>query len=262
MVRQFGYSGYEDGVLERISGLAQVAQADRQKLQKQFEQTNRLTLSAAADMLKYQSAAADMLKRFEQNGRALRQVYEAGLIRGALDFKGLEIQPQLFKEPLKLSLLLGLQPSPRLRSDTENSRKSPSSTPRLNPVVTTVLRQTPNLPQQKTTQSYSPTVKNKPTFRSHAKEQKRVLIAIYRRLEGGQEEFIKWQPSAWFGKDVISQSDRAKWSNTLRSLVEKGLIKLHDPDDRRFRHNRGNAKICILLTSEGYQTVKQLMQND
>jgi len=242
MVEQFGYLGCGANLLERIT---RVTQAGPDNIREKFEPSNRV------------------VKIIEQPSRTVQQALEIKGLINSPALKGFKVHYCSLDKLLKFSRLSSkLQLLPRLESNLKNFRTSPLSKPRQNQVNPPALRQAPTLPQKELAQGCLPTVKRKPTFRSHAKEQKRVLIAIYGHLKTSQEQFIEWQPSAWFGEGDISSSDRAKWSNTLRSIINKGLVKLHVSNNRKLTQNRGNAKVCISLTPEGYQTAKQLMQND
>lgn len=295
MVHPFSYSSYKvNDLFEEVSRAAQVAQGNLQKQVEQvsraaqvgniqnlseqvsktvqafgqlgFEQNKALQATRAATVKSIEQFSKPVLKDLEQSRlEELCKRFQTPELRGLRDglgLKRLEIQFRLLEEGLQPTRSLPkIQLTPRLRSEPEPLKKSLSSKPRLNSTNPIASSQAPSLPQQAVSQE-SQTVQKKSTFRANATLQRSVLIAIYKHLQGSQEQFIKWQPSNWFGKGVISRSDRVNWNNALNALSKKGLVQLCSPNARKSTHNRGNAGTFISLTLEGYQQAKWLIQND
>jgi hypothetical protein len=101
----------------------------------------------------------------------------------------------------------------------------------------------------------------KTIIRPHGKLLKQVLFEIYYQVNCNNNKPVEWSPSAWFGERDKTLSTRASWSNTLRTLIKKGLVEQKKPD-RYFSSNTGNAATYVCLTSYGYQYIIQLMGND
>lgn len=249
MVGQFGYLGYKVSLLEGISGLAQAAQADLQKQSKQisraFEQSKGLLASGPIN---------------EKYGIK----YLASDLKGSgdiLNLKGLEVLRRSPVKPLKLSRLsLELQLNPHLRSNL-SFRKSPPSKPRQSLASPIAPSQAPSLPQKNIPRGHSQTVRKKTALRSNTTLQGPVLIAIYKCLQCSQEQFIKWNPSAWFGRGSVSDSNRSSWSRALRKLVKKGLVQEHYPNGPKPIRNPGNVGTFVSLTPKGNQEARLLMNN-
>lgn len=111
----------------------------------------------------------------------------------------------------------------------------------------------------KESQNTSALLNKTPELRKNAKLFKRVLLEIHNRVTRNNNQPVKWTPSAWFGKEDTTSSDRASWSNTLRILVKQGWIELIESNGRASK-NRGNAAGYVSLTPKGYQEAIRLLQ--
>lgn len=113
-------------------------------------------------------------------------------------------------------------------------------------------------------QNTSALLNETPKLRKNAKLLKQILLEIHNQVTCNNNQPVKWTPSAWFGKEVITCSDRVSWSNSIEKLVRQGWVKQIKPSGQASK-NSGNGLSYVSPTPKGFEEairLLQLIQND